>query len=503
MTPRRRAAVLAAAALLGAGCLAVGSRKQARRHRSLERAVPAIATPAGTRAILVAQGFTYPSAFDFDAEGNLYVLESHTVPIPLLKPRIVRVDEEGEFRELKLEGDDAPSGTQAVGLTHHDGWLYVSHEEKDATWGISRVRPQGGRVEAVVRGVPSRGDHWPNYLAFGPDGSLFYGVGSATNSGVISSHDAVNLKWLKKRPEVHDVACADIVLTGETFLDRDEIGPDVGEEVATGAYQPYRQHRARGAKGASPCTSSLYRLAPGSRTPELWAWGFRNPVGVAVSPDGEVFVAMQGADIRGTRPIRDDPDSILRVRKGSWLGWPDHSAALVPYSDPRHLPEARFLAKGKAAHRPLIDRAASGLPEPDRAALVAATTPHAAVCGMVHARGLTGALARLNGKLLVAEMGDFRPVTDPEKPEGRDGFLVAAVDPRSGATEVIARNAGHGPPRPASDLKLADGLERPVDVRVGADGALYVLDFGVFVATEGSGKVLPKTGKLFRIESSR
>jgi hypothetical protein len=44
------------------------------------------------------------------------------------------------------------------------------------------------------------------------------------------------------------------------------------------------------------------------------------------------------------------------------------------------------------------------------------------------------------------------------------------------------------------------GDEQQVDVKVGPDGLVYVLDFGVFVATGEAGRVLPKTGKVFRIE---
>lgn len=49
-------------------------------------------------------------------------------------------------------------------------------------------------------------------------------------------------------------------------------------------------------------------------------------------------------------------------------------------------------------------------------------------------------------------------------------------------------------------VEALDGLERPVDVAVGPDGLVYVLDFGVFQPTEDAAKVLPKTGKVFRAE---
>jgi hypothetical protein len=97
-------------------------------------------------------------------------------------------------------------------------------------------------------------------------------------------------------------------------------------------------------------------------------------------------------------------------------------------------------------------------------------------------------------------MGDFRPTTDAVRPDVHAGFQVEAVDLRSGRRTIFARNRGSGPALPASRLDLEDGFERPVDVKVGPDGLVYVLDFGVFEPTAKAAQVLPKTGKVFRVE---
>ena len=97
-------------------------------------------------------------------------------------------------------------------------------------------------------------------------------------------------------------------------------------------------------------------------------------------------------------------------------------------------------------------------------------------------------------------MGDFRPTTDPLAPDVRAGFQIEAVDPRSGKATTFLRNRGNGPPEPASTHDLDDGMERPVDVRIGPDGLVYVLDFGVFVPTPDAGRIFPKTGRVFRVE---
>jgi glucose/arabinose dehydrogenase len=484
---------------------ATNSLDQAAARTAEPEAVSGIQTPQGFRAVRVAAGINYPSAMTWDAAGRLYVLESHTVPIPLLKPKILRV--EGEtLVDVAFDGPDAPSGEQAIGLEFHGGWLYFSHEEKDGTWGISRVKPEGGKVEAVLRGMPGDGDHAINYLAFDKPGNLYFGLGSATNSGVISSHDPVNAKWLKKRPAVRDIPCRELHLKGTTFTDKNELTEDPEDQMVTGAFAAYGNPSPAVIPGEIPCSGAVFRLRQGPQgieaKPELLAWGFRNPVALAFDRQGKLLIGMQGADIRGTRPVQDDPDAIYRLHEGGWYGWPDYSAALLPMTDPRYRAPAQYFAEGQDRLEPLIDLAASQLKAPDRSWLVTTTDPHAAICGMTVVPSGRGPLARWAGRLLVSEMGDFRPTTDPEHPDVRAGFQVEAVDLATGKREVFVRNRGKNPgqpAQPASALDLENGLERPVDVKVGPDGAVYVLDFGVFEATAKAAKILPKTGKVFKI----
>jgi glucose/arabinose dehydrogenase len=456
--------LLIALSLTGCSSLAWQAADQAGRYSSRRVVVDDIQVPSGYRAVRIVNGLNFPSAFTWDAAGNLYILESHTVPVPMLKPKIVRVSTSGAIDRVRLEGPNAPNGDTAIGLTFHDGWLYFSHEQQDATFSISRVRPAGGVVEPVVQRVPVTGDHDVNHLLFAPDGTLYFGIGSATNSGVVASADPVNQKWLAKHPETRDIACRDLRLTGVTFDD---------PKGKTGAYQPLGRSDAREVRGEAMCTSAIYRLRPGSTTPELVAWGFRNPVALAMDTRGTLLVANQGADVRSTRPMPEDADSVLRVVDGAWYGWPDYGADLLLR------PEA-----------PVIDHGASGLSAPDRRTLVVTTKPHAAISGMTFLPG---------EGLLVAEMGDFKPMTAPD--DGRAGFQVERIHPRNGALDPYLYNKKvDGASQPASTLDLRNGFERPVDVRVGPDGLIYVLDFGAFIVSEGAPKAFPKTGKLFRIE---
>jgi glucose/arabinose dehydrogenase len=490
--------VVASALLPGCHQLALKGLDQAQLYGAESHAAPDIQVPDGFRAVRIVQGLDYPSSLTFDGAGRLYILESHTVPVPLTKRRILKVVGQ-HLEEVELKGGAAPTGEIAVGLTFHEGWLYFSHEEKDGTFGISRVRPQGGAVEAVLRGLTAQGDHDVNYLVFDRKGTLYFGLGSVTNSGVVSSHDPVNAKWLKVHPGAREIPCRDIVLTGQSFTEKNALTPQSDDTATTGAFQAYGRSGAKRIPGEPLCSGSLYELPRGAAKPVLVAWGFRNPVALAVDGQDQVYVGMHGADVRGTRPVLDDPDAVYRVRRGAWYGWPDYSAELLPFTDPRYQPPAKFLAEGHDRIGFLIDHAASGLQPPDRSLLVTATVPHAALGGMTFVPP-GGPFGRWAGQLLISEMGDFKPTTDAVHPDTRAGFQVEAVDMATGTRTVFARNRGQGPAVPASRLDLQEAFERPVDVKVGPDGLVYVLDFGVFESTEKAAKVMPKTGKVFRIE---
>lgn len=496
---RKLIPLVCAVASLSMGChLSMKGLDQAQLPGAESHPAPDIQVPDGFRAVRIVQGLDYPSSMTWDADGRLYILESHTVPVPLTRRRILKVVRE-HLEEVAMEGDQKPTGAIAVGLTFHEGWLYFSHEEKDGSFGVSRVRPEGGQVEAVLRGLPAQGDHDVNYLVFDREGTLYFGLGSATNSGVVSSHDPVNAKWLATLPAARDIPCRDVVLTGQKFTEDDATTPAAGDKATTGAYQKYGSADATTIAGEPLCTASIYKLRRGARTPELVAWGFRNPVALALDTRGDLYVGNHGADIRGTRPVMDDPDAVYRVRAGAWYGWPDYSAALVPLTDPRYQPPQQYMAEGHTRLDPVFDLARSGLTPPDRGLLVSATAPHAALGGMTFVPG-GGPFARWAGQLLISEMGDFKPTTDPVHADVHTGFQIEVIDVASGARTVFARNRGTGPALPASTLDLQEAFERPVDVKVGPDGLVYVLDFGVFRSTMTAANVMPKTGKVFRIE---
>ena len=327
------------------GTLDTRAADQAASYKAQIAPADAILVPDGYRAVQVVEGLNFPSSMAWDDAGRLYVLESHSVAVPTLKPKILRVAG-SELEEVRFEGDAAPTGETAVGLAFRDGWLYLSHEEKDGTWGISRLRPTGGAVEAVVRGMPGDGDHWVNYLAFDREGSLYFGVGSATNSGVVSSQDPVNQKWLKKRPKSRDIACRDVVLTGKTFTDDNALTDGEGDKATTGAYQPYGESAAKQIAGRDPVHRRDLPPEGGIREPRARRLGVPQPRGAGLrrarhAPRGDA----RGGHPRNTSgPRRSRRDLPRQAGRLVWM------AGLLRIAGPGHdgeVPSARPVPRAR------------------------------------------------------------------------------------------------------------------------------------------------------------
>ena len=60
------------------------------------------------------------------------------------------------------------------------------------------------------------GDHMPSYPIAGPDGSLYFTVGSVTNAGVVGA-DNFTYEWLRDSPEFCDIPGQDITLAGHNY----------------------------------------------------------------------------------------------------------------------------------------------------------------------------------------------------------------------------------------------------------------------------------------------
>ena len=435
-----------------------------------------VALPEGYRIEAVATGLTFPTDVTFGDEGRVYITEAgYSYGDVVTTPRLLRL-EPGNTYSIVASGTNPPWN----GVEYHDGAFYIAggHTEPGR---ILRVEGDG-TVTSLLEGLPSLGDHHTNGPVIGPDGYLYFGQGTATNSGVVGL-DNFDFGWTYDDPDFHDVPCEDVTLTGRNFVTPNPL-TEAGDRVTTGAYVPFGTPTEPGqvVPGTFPCGGAVVRLPLSGGEPELVAWGFRNPFGLAFSPEGELFVTDNQYDVRGSRPVFGTGDLLWRVTPGLWYGWPDFWAGR-PLTD-----ESWFGAPGENAPEFLLAEHPNSPPEP-----VALLGVHSSSNGLDFSRNPAFGY---EGEAFIALFGDMAPGVG--KVLAPMGFKVVRVNPDTGVTHDFAANFGESN-APASYLD-AGGLERPISVKFSPAGdALYVVDFGVMTTGEGGIEPRPGTGVLWRI----
>jgi glucose/arabinose dehydrogenase len=140
-----------------------------------------IAVPSKYRIEVFAEGLTAPISLVFTDTGDMLLADAGIT--------------DGNGKVLKR----TPNGFVVIGegfvppltgINYYRGDIYVSHRGT-----ITGVKPDGKRHD-VLSGLPSWGDHHNNQVVFGPDGKMYFGQGTATNSGVVGEDN----RWVKKYP---------------------------------------------------------------------------------------------------------------------------------------------------------------------------------------------------------------------------------------------------------------------------------------------------------------
>lgn len=288
--------------------------------------------------------------------------------------------------------------------------------------------------------------------------------------------DNLEFGWLQRKPDFHDIPYKDITLTGKNFETDNPLTPEKSDKALTGAYSSFGTKTEKGQViiGRVPCTGAVMRIRPEGGAPEVIAWGFRNPFGLAFSPEGKLYITENGYDERGSRPVWGTGDVLWAIENDKWYGWPDYSAG--------H--KLRDID-------PLIANPPNEVPAP------------AAILG-VHSSSNGFDFSRsdkfgFKGEAFIAQFGDQAPkvgkVTYPV------GFKVVRVDVKNGVINDFAVNRG-STNGPASWLKRK-GLERPVAARFNPAGdMLYVVDFGVMLVSRKGISPQKGTGVLWRIRKA-
>ncbi len=437
----------------------------------------AVAVPPGYRVELVATGLTFPTGVDLDDAGRIHVVESgYSYGEDFTTPRLLRIEPDGRITPIATGGRSGPW----TGVTHHRGNFLVADGNVLEGGRLLRISP-AGRIDVLVSGMPSLGDHHTNGPVAGPDGWIYFSQGTATNAGVVG-RDNFDFGWLARHRQFHDVPGADITLSGESFTGENPLAGGEGR-VTTGAFSPFATPGRPGQviRGTVKCSGGLLRVRPEGGEPELVAWGFRNPFGIAFAPDGALYVTDNGYDDRGSRPVWGAPDVLWRIEPGLWYGWPDFAGGLP-------LTDSRFRPPGKRSPGFLLARHPNPPPQP-----IARMAVHSSANGFDFSRN-----ARFGheGEAFVAIFGDQAPTVG--KILGPVGGKVVRVNVRTGVITDFAVNRA-SESGPASRVGVA-GLERPIAARFNRDGtALYVVDFGVLLMSPGGAEPKRETGVLWRI----
>lgn len=437
-----------------------------------------VALPPGYGIEVVATGLTFPTGVAFDAAGTPHVVEAgYSYGEVWTTPRLLRVGTDGAVSVVASGGDNGPWN----GVTFHDGSFYVAEGGQRVGGRILRIG-RTGDVTALVEDLPSVGDHHTNGPVIGPDGMLYFGQGTATNSAVVGV-DNYEFGWLRRYPEFHDIPCRDVTLTGKNYTTENPLTAE-RDRAMTGAFSPFGQATVPGkvVRGRVPCNGALLKISPSGGAPQLVAWGFRNPFGLAFSPGGELFVTDNQYDARGSRPVFGTGDLLWKVEQGMWHGWPERFGALALHEHDSLAPP------GESRVARLIDAYPNDPVEP-----AARLGVHSASTGLDFSRS-----SRFGheGDAFIAQFGDMAPGVG--KVLSPVGFKVVRVEVGEGIVHDFAVNRGevNGP----ATFIDGGGLERPVAVRFDPSGeALYVVDFGVMTMGTQGPEPRPETGVLWRI----
>ena len=464
-----------------------------------------IAVPEGYKVEVFAKGLNFPTDVAFQGDRDHFkviVLESGTglpsrcndaTKVPGIgqfdaanpfTPDILIFDRNGHKiagplgKPTAMGGGFQPDGP-AIGLAFEfpggHGRLFATDSNQGVrgapgtgnnTSRIVTVDLRSGMVMPFIAGLPT-GDH-PTEEIQVKGNFIYWSQGSATNAGVTGHDNGAG-------GNQHDIACQDITLSNNVF--------DSGDGHMTSGYSNHGTQRPgamvpafESATKPGMCTGAILRaridVSNPANTVQPVSWGYRNPFGLRFSPkdhplEGKLFVSENGEDERGARPTNNAPDRLQVAQMNpdgspDYHGWPDRfgfldstQAIFNPLGGPGDdlQPASKVLAEDVPVRHVLA------FPPQAPVAPVGLEPTDVAVVGLDFApRRFTGGVVH-RGAALIAREGDL-------------GFSPANGTPIEGHDIQLANF------KRKAFVHQLHGINRPVAVRFGPDGALYLVDFG-------------------------
>ncbi|HEY6534539.1 MAG TPA: hypothetical protein VIY08_01820 [Candidatus Nitrosocosmicus sp.] len=419
-----------------------------------------------------------PVSVAFDDKKNMYIGEAGlNYGGVFTPPQILKLDHQtGNLSVFVDRGLSRP----LLHIDYHNGKLYVTNGGKISTVDMN------GIVTNIVSGLPALGDHWVDGTAFGPDKRMYFGVGVATNTGIVNM--GRDNPWAKLYPKFHDVPCKDITLTGNNHVTDYYFEPqEKNRSAVTGAFVPFNTTTYKGEiikggikpyKGVWPgygCSGGLLSTKDDGSDMHLIGWGFRHLTGFTFDNTGKnLITTMNGMDERGSRPIAHSADSIYDIdvtnhsNWGKWYGWPDYTNYGEPIINPEfasnfNIPKNNNTIEFLMLHHPsvvlpsLIVKIGSAVGE---------------------AKLSNNSKFGLKDKILFAEYGTLAPQTHQTGDSPFHMYIgnvmgqtigqdIQILDPKT-----FAMNKFMG-------LNTANGAFRPFGIQFGPDGnTLYIVSVG-------------------------
>ncbi len=420
-----------------------------------------ISVPMNYQIEAYAQGLNAPIGMVFTENGDMLIADSG---LATMNPQVIRIS--NGSMEVVAEGFNVP----VTGINYKNGLIYVSHK------GVVTVVNPDGTKQDIINGLPSYGDFSNNRVEFSNDERIYFGQGTATNSGVVG----LDNNWIFEHPYFHDYPGSYIILNQSNFETPNTLIP-ANSPAITGAFSPFgvpnsQQYEMK--ERRTLASGSVLRANMDGSNLEMVAWGLRNPFCMKFDSLNRLFISNQGMDTRGSRPIANALDELHLFNPGTWYGWPDYSEG-VPVTMPRFSP-----IRGRRPE--LLFNNIPSIPPMPAAVFPSGSTVMGFDFNTSNDFGLIN-------DIYIACFGRIQHDLSDEYIHSGVGHRIMRINIINGAISTFAINKS-GFPEEA-------GLSRPTDVVFGPDGAMYISDMAID-DVEMPNTYLPNTGVIWRIRKT-